>query len=177
LRLRIQFEISPGLVSESDPDHFVFSAKVIEIPSSGRMIAMELIFENRAEYLYVKAVGKYSITAACDCLLRTLEVIDHSTLTKVLTDCLQVQGSPSTFDHYTFATLLAKEMTKTARRKTLKVVYVGHVPVLDDQKFGLLVARNHGVDRVFSADNFPDALKWLGVNNDHEPDAVEPQTD
>lgn len=127
-------------------------------------MGLAIKYENREGYLCIIASGVFAIDDARRAFRQALEVIDTSQASKVLIDCREVTGSPTTVDYYDYGELIAEELTKPGRTgaaRTLKLAHVARPPLLDERRLSETVARNRGV-RMKSLDNMEDAVTWLG---------------
>jgi hypothetical protein len=127
---------------------------------------IDLTYTVQDEFLLIKLSGEYSYQAAHDVFLQAMEIIDQNSKLKIMVDSIQVMGAPNTIDFYRFATFVAKELTKSERRKNIRMALVGQPPLLDEKKFGLLVLNNLGIHSFSTFIHDSDALKWLGVEKE-----------
>jgi hypothetical protein len=83
---------------------------------------------------------------------------------KVLVDCLEIGGTPTTVDRYEFAEFIACEVVGyiNERKGFPRLAIVGKEPLVDPSRFGELVARNRGVT-IKVVERMEEALEWLGV--------------
>jgi hypothetical protein len=116
----------------------------------------------RREYLYVQLTGVFDIEEACESFIKALEVIDFHKATRILVDCLRVQGTPTTIDYYTYGDFISKELLRPGRRR-LQVAYAVARPLMDAQRLTYTVATNRGAN-VNTFESVEAALKWLGVD-------------
>ena len=120
-------------------------------------------YEMKDGYLCIVASGVFSIDEARRGFHQALEVIDEFHATKVLVDCRQITGSPSTMDYYDYGELVAEALTRPGRNgtsRTLKLAHVAQPPLLDERRLSETVAQNRGV-MMKSVDNIEEALVWL----------------
>jgi len=126
-------------------------------------MAIDLDIQLKEEYLSVRMTGEWSLVAACDAFKKMLDAADGHGATKILVDCLQLQGRPSTLDIFHYAEFGAQELAKPAKsgqRRYLHLAYIATAPIADKEHFGALVARNRGVD-VITVDTVAEGLEWL----------------
>ena len=83
--------------------------------------------------------------------------------TKVLVDCLQMEGSPSRVERYALAEFLAEGVIDyiIAGKSFLRLAVLGREPLVDPTRFAELVATNRGV-QTKTVEQMEDAVKWLG---------------
>jgi len=126
-------------------------------------MGLEFTYEMKGRYLSIVASGVFSIDDARRGFHRALEVIEGYQATRVLVDCRQITGSPSTMDYYDYGELVAEALTGPARKETsrnLKLAHVAQPPLLDERRLSETVAQNRGV-MMKSVDNIEEALAWL----------------
>ena len=132
-------------------------------------------FENKGSYLLVTSKGEFTLKSACDGFLEGLNAADSYHVSKVLVDCLQLSGKPSTVDLYSYGRFMADELSKRDRRGPsgkLRLAYVAAEPLADPGRLRTLVATNRGVVTE-TFDNVDAALKWLAVEESgNESDAT-----
>ena len=74
-------------------------------------------------------------------MIKLLKRIDYYNTTKVLVDCLQLNGRPPTLDYYTCGKFIASEMlkpSKTGGTRRIQSPYVAKEPLLDKDRFSQL---------------------------------------
>ena len=117
-------------------------------------MSMSLRYEMRGDYLYVEVTGMLSIQEACRTFREGWEEIGLRGVEKVVVDCLQLEGSLSTTNNYTYGKFIAEELIKfvaTKKRSMPRLAYVAAAPVLDSQRLGQVVATNRGDMRTSSS--------------------------
>lgn len=124
-------------------------------------------FEVKEEYLHLWVTGVFALDEALDGLKKTIQTAVENHVTKILIDGLGYTGMPNTTDYYRIGEFIAKEVVRFAVFRgvnMLRIAFVFRAPLLDRGQFDVLVATNRGAD-VWSFDNVPDALQWLGVSS------------
>ena len=133
----------------------------MNVNSVGGM-GISLWFEAKEEFLHCRASGVYSFEDGC---LMFDEVVAESTqrgATRVLVDCLLIDGSPSMVERYGLAEFLAQEVVGSiiAGKIIPRLALLGREPLVDPNRFGELVATNRGV-QMKKVEQMEDAVKWL----------------
>jgi hypothetical protein len=126
-------------------------------------MSMSLEFELKKEYLHVTISGTFSIDEACRCFRENMAIVAGCGATRVLVDCLQLEGHPSFIDGYQYGQFIATELYEPRRAKKLHIAYVAAAPLIDNYRFSELVAINRGAS-MKSTETTEEALKWLGIN-------------
>jgi hypothetical protein len=127
-------------------------------------MSISLKVDSDGDFLRCQGSGEFSIKEACSWFHDIIAAAIQHGATKVLVDCLQIVGNPTTVDRYEFAECLAREVVGyiNERNEFPRLAIVGKEPLLDPNRFGELVARNRGV-KVKVVERMEDALKWLEV--------------
>ena len=82
---------------------------------------------------------------------------------RILVDCRQLRGRPSTLEYFQYGVFIAAEMGRFLDAKKfqrLSLAYVGFAPLIDPEHLSQVVATNRGAS-VISTDNLEYALDWL----------------
>ena len=116
--------------------------------------------EMRRDYLYVRLSGAFSAVETMTFYLEAKKEADLRKNSRVLIDCLQVTGSPSTAERYQLGALVAQEMRDSVSWRRATAV-VATEPLLDKGRLIELVATNRGA-KFKAFDRISDALRWLG---------------
>jgi len=114
--------------------------------------------------LVVQIFGDFILNEACSNFLEMLKVIEAYKANKVVVDCLQVMGAPSTIERFSYAESGADELMRLLCAKKIgevKFAYVGIEPPFDKDHFGQIVANNRGAN-IKTFNNVEDAFSWLG---------------
>jgi hypothetical protein len=124
---------------------------------------ISLKFESREGFLYCESSGDYSFEGACSMIQEVLAESAQRGATKVLVDCLQMEGSPSRVERYALAEFLAEGVIDyiIAGKSFLRLAVLGREPLVDPTRFAELVATNRGV-QTKTVEQMEDAVKWLG---------------
>ncbi len=126
-------------------------------------MSMELAFAPDAGFLRVRVTGWFVLDDANDALARMLEAVAEGGATRVLVDCIGLEGVPTTterFEHSRFAAERLREYWARGLLGSARFAYVARVPLADRERFGETVAVNRGVDvRTFEREE--DAVRWL----------------
>ncbi len=114
-------------------------------------------------FLRVHVTGEFVFEEANDCLVTVFEAIEQHKLQRVLVDCRQLSGEPTTIERFFHATFAVREMDRFADKgvfRGTRFSYLGHEPLIDRNHFGATVATNRGLIVKVSM-NEQDALQWL----------------
>jgi hypothetical protein len=130
---------------------------------------MDMRIETRVEtgFLYVYAIGEFSLAAAKSTFLETLKAVAQQEVEKVLFDGRKLKGEPKTIERFYYGEFAAEAVNRSADRgvsPATQFAYVLKEPVLDPLRFGETVAVNRGMF-VKAFDNLEDALRWLGISS------------
>jgi hypothetical protein len=131
----------------------------------GKNMGMVADITPNRDYLHVRVTGDFLLIEANDVLRRIFMAIDQHALSKVLIDCRQVKGNPTTMERFEHAKFVSREKLKgSGAPGSVRLVYVGTEPLIERQDgFGETVALNRGV-AVKETDNLEEALRWLGID-------------
>ena len=129
-------------------------------------MGISLKFEAKEEFLYCRASGAYSFEDGCSVIREVLAESAQRDATKVLVDCLQIEGRPSMVERYEMAEFLAHELIAviSAGKSPPRLAVLAKEPLVDQNRFAELVATNRGV-QTKTVEQMEDALKWLGVGS------------
>jgi hypothetical protein len=134
-------------------------------------MGMDQRFEMRRDYLYVQLTGDFEIDEAIRLYSIVQKEADLHGATRVLIDCLQLEGNPDITDRYRYGKFVAEQQHDNALRRSRITAYVGLEPPFDERRFGEVVATNRSA-RIKRLDRTEDALKWLGVDSPSDSRAV-----
>ncbi len=131
-------------------------------------MSLAIAFYPKEGFLHASLTGAFDLAEAKAAVLSMVDYCLKHRHSKVVLDCRQVSGEPTTMERYEFARFMVDQQ-QGLRRSSLGewiVALVGDEPLLDHkQRFGETVAVNRGgVFRI--ASKFEDALAWLGVRDD-----------
>jgi len=126
-------------------------------------MGISLRFEAKEEFLHCMASGTYSFEDGCLVIDEVLAESTQCGATKVLVDCLLIDGSPTMFERYALSEFLAQEVVGyiIAGKIVPRLAILGREPLVDPNRFGELVARNRGV-QTRTVEEMEDAVNWLG---------------
>ncbi len=79
---------------------------------------------------------------------------------KLLFDLRAIKGNLTTFQRFTLATYFAKLTRQHPDTAAIQVAVVGFPPLIDPNRFGETVAKNHGVN-IKVTNDFDEAVEWL----------------
>ena len=125
-------------------------------------MGISLKFEPHEEFLHCKASGDYGFEDACLMLRDVLAESAQRATTKVLVDCLQMDGSPTVIERYGLAEYLAHELIDhlSSRKRFPRLAFLGKEPLVDPNRLGEIVATNRGV-QMKVVEQMEEAVKWL----------------
>lgn len=129
-------------------------------------MTMAVDFIPTNNFLYVSITGTFSLPEANDCVLKIFKAIADHNLGKVLVDCRNLTGEPTTFERFEHAAFSAKELNHILTRVgtyTAKFAYLGESPLFDPGKFGETVAVNRGIN-VMTTNRMEKAVSWLDID-------------
>lgn len=129
---------------------------------------MDYSIDVRKSYIYVKINGHISLINPSEwvkiksALANVVDNIRKASIYKLLVDCRELSARLSTIDRFLLATFFVDENSKLIAGKLplLKITFVVNQFLIDPGKFGEIVARNRGLDRLVT-ENMPEALQWL----------------
>jgi hypothetical protein len=134
-------------------------------------IDMRFVCARRGELWYVTLYGDFEIEAAKRAYGAILEACTDGGRCRALLDCRRVDGSPTTVERYDFGEHVAREnaaFQESGRATLLQVALLGDVPLLDERRFGQVVATNRGAF-VKATAGMDEALRWLGFSPSGDP--------
>ena len=117
-------------------------------------------------FLRVHVAGDFSLNEANDMIVHTFKALTRQRLQKVLVDCRQLKGNPTTIERFMHADFIAKQMERvsdTDVSRSTRFVYVGTEPLIDKQHFGETVAVNRGIIAKVT-NSMEGALRWLEID-------------
>jgi hypothetical protein len=128
-------------------------------------VGMNIRTNAESGYLYVVAMGEFSLPEAKRTFVEMLEAVSQHKVRKVLFDGRTLAGEPETMERFYYGEFAAQTVRIFAERGVSPATlfaYVLEEPVLDPRKLGENVAVNRGmIVRVF--DNLEGARGWLGI--------------
>ena len=128
-------------------------------------MSISLQVEPSDGYLSVRVTGTFELEAAEAETLRVLQASVEHKLASVLLDIRLLLGAPTILERYEYAEFLVREVRASVVRHggpTPRLAYLGLPPLIDPERFGVLVARNRGLP-VLVTEDLDEALGWLGV--------------
>jgi hypothetical protein len=133
-----------------------------------RIIKVDMRIETRVEtgFLYVYAMGDFSLEAAKSSFIEMLEIIATQKVEKIIFDGRKLTGEPKTIERFYYGEFAAQAVVEFEDRgvsPATQFAYILEEPVLDPLRFGETVAVNRGMF-VKAFDNLQDALRWLGIS-------------
>jgi hypothetical protein len=125
---------------------------------------MEYTIENRGEYILVSMTGKWDINALKPGFPNLLDILREVRISRILVDGRELTGPFSRIDRYYVNVWLASVNVEYENKdnKPLKIAAVLDKTLLDPERFGEMVARNHGLT-MYSTSDIEEAYKWLDV--------------
>ncbi len=135
-------------------------------------MSLSLKFETHRDFLVFTISGPFTVSDACSAFHEVLRLAAQHGMTKLLLDCLQIEGTLTAADRYVLGEFVARELVvHIERQKVLpRLVVVAKEPQRDPNRLAELVARNRGAE-VKVVDRMEEALKWLGVSGENETGA------
>jgi hypothetical protein len=129
---------------------------------------MDMRIETRVEtgFLYVYAMGDFSLEAAKSTFIEMLEIIATQKVKKIIFDGRELTGEPKTIERFYYGEFAAQAVVEFEDRgvsPATQFAYILEEPLLDPLRFGETVAVNRGMF-VKAFDNLEDALRWLGIS-------------
>ena len=124
---------------------------------------MQLDITREENFLRVRVTGKFFLAEANDCVVEMFEAVAQHGVRRVLVDCRQLEGEPTTLERFFHATFAVREMDRFADAgvfRGTRFSYVGHEPLIDRNRFGQKVATNRGLNVMVSLSE-REALQWL----------------
>ncbi len=134
-------------------------------PRAARM-GISYQYDMRKGYLHFEVTGEFTLDEACRTFAEALTIVDRLAATKVLIDCLGLQGAPTAMDHYRYGEFIAAELMRGSdkRKQNPQLAYVTRQPLRDKRDLSATVATNRGVF-MKSVDTVEEGLEWLGVDS------------
>jgi len=135
---------------------------LLEMKGRHRM-SMNLDIAREKGFLRVRLTGEFSLAKANDRLVNVFEAVAQHGLRKVLVDCRQLKGEPTTLERFVHATFAVRQMDRFADTgifRGTRFAYVGHEPLIDREHFGETVAANRGLNVKVTL-TMQEALEWL----------------
>jgi len=121
---------------------------------------MEIDISVEPDHVCLRCTGTYSLPEAKRVCQSAVDAALLYQKAKVLIDVNGVIGNISTLDRYTNSVFLAELVVGRASGRICRISIAGHVPLIDEDRFGETVAVNRGVNAkvVTSLD---EAIAWL----------------
>src|SRR5262245_16541666 len=96
-----------------------------------------LKFEAKEDFLYCWASGAYSFEDGCSMIRGVLAELAQRGATKVLVDCMQIEGSPSMVERYELSEFMAHELIDliSAWKSFPRFAVLGKEPLVDENRF------------------------------------------
>jgi hypothetical protein len=134
-------------------------------------MAISLKLDSNGDFLHCKGSGQFALKDACSMFHDIFAAAAERSASKVLVDCLEIEGNPTMVDRYEFAEFIARESVGyiNERKGFPGLAIVGKEPLVDPNRFGELVARNRGV-AIKVVEQMEEALEWLGVGQKLKPE-------
>ena len=135
-------------------------------------MSMNMNVTPRKQFLHICVTGDFSLAEANDCVVEMFEALADHGVQKVLVDCRELKGDPTTLERFLHATFAVQEMDRFSSMgvfRGTRFAYVGVKPLIDKHHFGEKVATNRGLNVKVTLSTH-DALQWLDI----EPDGGRP---
>ncbi len=123
-------------------------------------MSIDIRVEVKAEYVQLSCRGTFALEAVLDVYRQAFDAAIREGRNAVLVDFMDLQGMPpTTLDRYEQGVHVAQLQQDPARRR-IRIVVVGHEPLIDPQRFGETVALNRGaIGKVFT--DMEEAVAWI----------------
>lgn len=129
-----------------------------------------------ADFLYVKAAGKFSLDDATRTFAMVIDLVEANHSSKVLYDGREVEGNPTAVERYYYAAFAADAVNLLHEHGWVmdppRFAYVLKAPMLDPERLGQIVARKRDM-KVKAFEKLDEAISWLRL----EPNAVKHLTE
>lgn len=129
---------------------------------------MNLDITPRKHFLHVRVTGDFSLAEANDCVVEIFEALADHGVQKVVVDCQELKGDPTTLERFLHATFAVREMDRFSSMgvfRGTRFAYVGVEPLVDKDHFGVKVATNRGLNVKVTLSGH-DARQWLEIDPD-----------
>ena len=126
-------------------------------------MAFRTAVDKREDHVRFIITGLFEISSVSGTLEEILKEVADLKASKVLLDVRELQGIPSLWERFQFATIFTALYLKNRARGTIPVSHyavLGKEPLIDPSRFGEKVARNRGIS-VSVFDSEEGALLWL----------------
>jgi len=123
-------------------------------------MSYEVKVEIKDDYLLAVASGTFGVKEYRELLVDILFQCIENSKSKLLFDVRTFKGNLSTFQRFTLATYFATLSRQHPETAAIQVAVVGHPPLIDPNRFGETVAKNHGVNIKVTTD-IDEAVEWL----------------
>lgn len=121
---------------------------------------MEIDITVEPGHVCLLCTGTYSLPEAQRVCQSAVDAALWYDKAKVLIDVNGVIGNISTLDRYTNSVFLAEQVVGRACGRIHRISVAGHIPLIDEDRFGETVAVNRGVNaKVFTS--LEEAIAWL----------------
>ena len=113
-------------------------------------------------FLYVTVTGVYDLSSAKSATVEIFEACRDHRMPIGLVDYRSVEGEIPTMERFEYAEFFIRCQREylTPEGKVIKLAYLGTEPLVDPDRFGLIVALNRGAIATVTTD-INEALAWL----------------
>lgn len=126
-------------------------------------MSQQVNIELKENYLLAVFSGTFELKSNKELMVDILmECINHK-LTKLLFDIRGLKGNMSTYERYNLATYFTGLTRQHPETSKIQIAVVGNTPLIDPNRFGETVAKNHGLNIKVSTE-MNEVLEWLGVD-------------
>lgn len=129
-------------------------------------MSMTLEISAESGFLYVTAIGVFSLEEAQRTFIEMLEAVVRHQTGGVLFDGRQLTGEPETVERFYYGEFAAEETRNLIRERRMlflpQFAYVLQYPVLDPARLGETVAVNRGMN-VKAFERLDEALQWIAA--------------
>lgn len=138
-------------------------------------MSMDLEFFSKDGHLHVRVLGEFTLEDANDALLNMLDEVKSRQATRVLVDCLELEGGISIverFMHSDFGSEALEKKMGEGLPPSVRFAYVMKGAFWENNEFSERVAVNRGVN-VKNFDDERDARQWLALEDPLEKDYLQ----
>ena len=125
-------------------------------------MSQEIHVEVKEDHLLAVFSGNFEFKTNRDLLVDILMECISNKKSKMLFDLRLLKGDMSTYERYSIATFFADLTRQHEETTKIQVAVVGNPPLIDPNRFGETVAKNHGLNIKVSND-MDEATGWLGI--------------
>ena len=115
-----------------------------------------------ADHTRVDAAGEFDVADARQVLAAAIEAALRHQHRKILVDCRQVTGTPSTLQRFEWAESVTRFYHRERSGVVIRMAIVGVEPLIDRDRFGQSIAQNRGLP-VKITTKLEEALSWLEI--------------